>query len=151
VYRFYKRRYRIDSRLGALSAIGADTVKNRLRFTEPEAVMCHKMLLHLLYKSAVRAYRFSAVCAFKMKMSAVAFVVSVNRALSDVSRKAQNASFAYKALKASVRGSLRCSESVYYLVSAYATVFLFQVFENSLSLTGFVSVFSVDVSQLPFR
>ncbi len=100
------RFYRVGRCLDGLSAIGAYTVKNRLRFTETEAVMRHKMLFHPLYKSAVCAYCFSAVCAFKMEMSAMAFVVSVNRAFAYVSRKTKNASFVYESLKASVCGSL---------------------------------------------
>lgn len=111
-------------------------------------MVSHEVLLHLTYESAVGADRFSTACAFKVEVTAVALVVSVYGAFSDVSGEPLYTALVYETLKASVCGSLRGSERVYYLVRTYAAVFLFQVFEYRLALAGLVSVFSVYFSQL---
>ena len=106
------------------------------------------MLLHLFNKSAVGTDCFSASRTFQVEMPAVAFVVAVGCAFARVAGISQNASVAYKVFKSSVNGCLGRSESAYYFVSAYASVFRFQKIEQSFALLCFVSFFSVDSNQL---
>ena len=78
----------------------------------------------------------------------MASVISVYRALANVSREPLYRALVHEALEISVCGSLRRPENVYYLLCAYAAVFLFQVIEYRLFLASFISVFSVDLYQL---
>ena len=65
-------------------------------------MVSHEVLLHLLDKSTVGANCFSTACAFQVEMTTVTSVISVYRALTDVSRESLDRALVYEALKVSV-------------------------------------------------